>query len=167
MGKKIKQKGLKYQTNKYTYDFKQFEKIRFFGDNIYTGKVNIDEAEMNQSNLLENVVKFNNNSRPKSKEHREKRDIYESTYGFHEGRKLTLSAFKNRIFQIKATQDEELKRLTPKQMLQRLPISLAKVKVANTSENSLNEISQIIYSLYQPKEITKKVYNNFMNSIKI
>ena len=53
---------------------------------------------------------------------------------------------------------------TPKQMLQRLPIALAQVKAGNTSKNLLNEIPQIIYSLYQVKEITKKVYGNIMNS---
>ena len=52
-------------------------------------------------------------------------------------------------------------------MLQRLPIALAQVKAGNTSENLLNEIRQIIYSLYQAKEITKKVYSNIMNSIKV
>ena len=52
-------------------------------------------------------------------------------------------------------------------MLQRLPIALAQVKVGKTSENLLNEIRQIIYSLYQAKETTKKVYNNIMNSIKL
>ena len=52
-------------------------------------------------------------------------------------------------------------------MLQRLPIDLAKVKAGNTSENLLNEIRQIIYSLYQEKEVTKKVYNNIMNSVKL
>ena len=52
-------------------------------------------------------------------------------------------------------------------MLQRLPIALAQVKAGNTSENLLNQIRQIIYSLYQEKEITKKVYNNIMNSIKL
>ena len=60
-----------------------------------------------------------------------------------------------------------LKILTPKQMLQRFPIALAQVKAGNTSENLLNEIRQIIYSLYQAKEITKKVYNNKMNLIKL
>ena len=52
-------------------------------------------------------------------------------------------------------------------MLQRLPIALAQVNTANTSENLLNEIRQIIYSLHWAKEITKKVYNNIMNSIKL
>ena len=41
--------------------------------------------------------------------------------------------------------------LTPKQMLQRLPIALAQVKAGNSSENLLNEIRQITYSLYQSK----------------
>ena len=53
-------------------------------------------------------------------------------------------------------------------MLQRLQIALAQVKAGNTSENLLNEIRQILYSLYQAKEvIKKKVYNNIMNSIKL
>ena len=60
-----------------------------------------------------------------------------------------------------------LKILTPKQMLQRLSITLAQVKAGNTSEDLLNEIRQIIYSLYRANEITKKVYNNIMNSIKV
>ena len=48
----------------------------------------------------------------------------------------------------KSKYGEGLKILTPKQMLQRLPIALAQVKAGNTSENLLNEIRQIIYSLY-------------------
>ena len=52
-------------------------------------------------------------------------------------------------------------------MLQRLPIALAHVKAGNTFENLLNEIRQIIYCLCQAEEITKKVYNNIMNSIKL
>ena len=66
----------------------------------------------------------------------------------------------------KATKGTGLKILTPKQMLQRLPIALAQVKAGNNSENLLNEIKQIVYSLYQSKEITKKVYNNIIKSIK-
>ena len=55
--------------------------------------------------------------------------------------------------------------LTPKQMLQRLPIALAQVKAGNDSEKLLNEIRQIVYSFYQSKEITKKVYNKIIKSI--
>ena len=62
--------------------------------------------------------------------------------------------------------NEILKILTPNQMLKRLPIALAQVKASNNSESLLNEIRQIVYSLYPSKEITKKVYNNIINSIK-
>ena len=41
-----------------------------------------------------------------------------------------------------------------RQMLQRLPIAFPLVTSCNTSENLLNEIRQIIYSLYQAKEVT-------------
>ena len=57
-----------------------------------------------------------------------------------------------------------IKILTPKQMLQRLPTAFAS---AFASENLLNEIRQIIYSLYQAKEISNRVYNNIMNSRKL
>ena len=60
-----------------------------------------------------------------------------------------------------------LKILTPRQMLQRLPIALAQVKAGNNSENLLNEIRQIVYSLYQSKQITKKVYNSIIKSINV
>ena len=51
----------------------------------------------------------------------------------------------------KATKETGLKLLTPKHMLQRLPIALAQVKAGNNSESLLNEIRQ------------KKIYNNISN----
>ena len=63
------------------------------------------------------------------------------------------------------TKGTGLKILTPKQMLQRLPIALAQVKAGNNSESLLNEIRQIVYSLYQPKQITKRVCNHIIESI--
>ena len=50
-------------------------------------------------------------------------------------------------------------------MLRRLPIALVQIKAGNISANLLNEIRQIIYSLYQTKEIAKRVYTKIMNSI--
>ena len=52
----------------------------------------------------------------------------------------------------KATEREGLKVLSHKQMLQKLPIALAQVKAANTSENLLNKIRQIVYLLYRAKK---------------
>ena len=42
-------------------------------------------------------------------------------------------------------------------MLQGLPIALAQVKASNNSESLLNEIRQIVYSLYQSKQVTKSI----------
>ena len=67
----------------------------------------------------------------------------------------------------KATKGTVLKILTSKQMLQRLPIALEQVKAGNNSEKLLNQIRQIVYSLYQSKEITKKVYYNIIKSIQL
>ena len=67
-----------------------------------------------------------------------------------------------KIFTIKI---KGIKILTPKQMFQRLPIALAQVKAGINSKSLLNEIRQIVYSLYQSKQITKKVYNNIIKSI--
>ena len=51
---------------------------------------------------------------------------------------------------------KRIKILTPKQMLQGLPVALAQVKAGNTSENLINKIRQIVYSLHREKEVTKK-----------
>ena len=94
---------------------------------------------------------------------------------------MVLTAFKSGIFQVskesqegegasktsRANAGERIKILTPNQMLKRLPIALAQVKAGNNSESLLNEIRQIVYSLYRSKEITKKAYNNIINSIKV
>ena len=96
---------------------------------------------------------------------------------------MVLNAFRSRIFPLQPTQGlgnsgisgrvanvsdrSHLKMLTPKQILQRLSIALAQAKTGTKSENLLDEIRQTIYSLYRAKEISKKVYNNIMNSIKL
>ena len=68
---------------------------------------------------------------------------------------------------LKATKGTGLTILTPKQMLPILPIPFAQVKAGSNSETLLNEIRKIVYSLYQSKEITKKVYNNIIKSIQL
>ena len=67
----------------------------------------------------------------------------------------------------KTKQRAWLKILFPKQILQRLPKALAQVKASNDSEDLLNKIRQIVYSLYQTKNITKNVCNNIIKSRKL
>ena len=93
---------MKYKTCEYAHNFQQFETIRSFGDNIYTGKTNIHEAQMDQSNLLKNIVKFDYKSTPRSNKDKEEKKIHMHT--LCEGRESPLNDFKIGIFPIKATQ---------------------------------------------------------------
>ena len=77
-------------------------------------------------------------------------------YKFWEGREKFFDAVESKIFLTKSKgagilnpDHSRLKILTPKQMLQRLPMALAQVKAGNNSESLLNEIRQIVYSLIQ------------------
>ena len=72
----IKRNYLKYETNKYIFDFQQFETVRSFGDNIYTGKSSIDEAQMDQSNFLESMVQCDNKTRQNKKNVTKKRKYF-------------------------------------------------------------------------------------------
>ena len=98
---KIERKDLKYKINKYLSDCQQFERVRSFGDSIYTSKITIDGADMDQTNLLENIATFNNKSKPKTKESKDKkRNTFDSVNALYERRELTLNAFRSGIFNI-------------------------------------------------------------------
>ena len=62
-------------------------------------------------------------------------------------------------------QGQGLKMLTPNQMLSRLPIALAQLKAGNNSQKLINEIRQLLYSLYRSKKLTKTIYNHLINTI--
>ena len=88
---------------------------------------------MDQTNLLENIVKFNNKSRPKTKKGNDKKqNTFDSVNTLYEGRELTLNAFRSGIFPIKATQGKGRPR-----MLASHPLDLAKqLKIFMNPKNS-------------------------------
>ena len=95
-------------------------------------------------------------------------------HNFFEVREKILDAFESKISLTKSKgggilnpYHSKLIILTYKQILQKLPIALAQVKAGNNSESLLNEIRKNVYSLYQSKQITKKVYNNIIKSIQL
>ena len=170
----IDREKLIYKSNKYIHDFRNFQTIRTFGEDIYEGEITFEEAADDQSDLLNSIRDFKNKKWPQNNtKNQEKEIILENLYNFFEGREKVLNGFKSKIFLTKSkgsgilnnNNRSKLKILTPKQMFQRLPIALAQVKAGNNWENLLNEIRQIAYSLYQSKQITKKVYNNIIKSI--
>ena len=87
---------------------------------------------MDQANLLENMIKFNNKSRLKSQEDKDKkRNTFDCVSALYEGRELSLNAFRKGMFSFKGKKGNRLKILTPKQIIQRLLIigKLAKLKL--------------------------------------
>ena len=106
----------------------------------------------------------------------EQKEVINNLEKFYNSREEVINFFSDCIEMLSdansdAKQDETketgFKILTPKQVFQRLPIALAQVKAGNNSESLLNEIRQIVYSLYQSKQITKKIYNNIIKSIQL
>ena len=173
--KTVDKEKLTYKESEYTYSFQIFQTIRTFGRDICSGEITLKEADENQANLLDEIMNFKKKAKPQDPEkNREKKDVLRNLHNFFEGREKVLNAFDSKIFPIKTkgsgyleSKPSNIKILTPKQMLQRLPIALAQIKAGNNSKGLLNEIRQVLYSLYQSKEITKKVYNNILKSIKV
>ena len=156
-------------TNK-TYDFRNFKAIPAFGNEIRNNFIGLETANIEQANLLSYIYDFTKKPRPRNNKQRKlQAGVTDSMTSLFQGREMVINAFKSGIFQSskESQEGEGLKILKPNQMLKRLPIALAQVKAGNNSESLLNEIRHIVHSLHRSKEITKKVYNNIINSIKV
>ena len=136
--------------------------------NIKDGKISVKQAKniQNEYNKLLNLIRRGN----KNLEQRENLNNINNLYNARDMAIKFIEDYGSMILEAKriAKQESEgLKILTLNQMLKRLPIAFAQIKAGNNSQSLLNEIRQIAYSLYRSKEITKKVYNNIINSIKV
>ena len=58
--------NLFYESSKHIYDFKIFKTIRSFGDSIYNHKIEKNEVNQEQADLLEYILSFNGKNRSKS-----------------------------------------------------------------------------------------------------
>ena len=131
--------------------------------------MSLEEVKIHQQNYLDylNIIRKGN----KNKEQRKTLANINILYNARNNAIKFIEDYGSMILEAKKLVREQegtgLKILTPNQMLKRLPIALAQIKAGNNSESLLNQIRQIVYSLYRSKEITKKVYNNIINSIKV
>ena len=64
----IDREKLVYKSKKYAYDFRKFQTIRTFGEDIYEGVITFKEADEDQSDLTNEIVNFRNKTRPKGLE---------------------------------------------------------------------------------------------------
>ena len=180
--KKVDRNKMVYEGTNKTYDFRKFKTIRAFGNGIRNNVIDMNTANEEQNELLEYINRFKSRTKPNNPESKIfKKYVLDNAKALPEGREMVFKAFESGIFRkleklqegkganemSRVNASKRLKRLTTNQMLKRLPIALAQVKAGNNSESLLNEIRQIVYSLYRSKEITKKVYNNIINSIKV
>ena len=122
---------------------------------IKNNQIKFSEVKNKQNNFLKklNEVKIGKNDDAKE-------EVIDNLNKFYNSREEVINFFRDYIEMLSdanydskqnETKGKGLKILTPKQMLQRLPIALAQVKARSNSESLLNEIRQIVYSLYQSK----------------
>ena len=143
----------RYKGNTADVSFDKFDNALDIIDKTRNGKTDLADVKNNQEKFksyLGEIKKGNN--KHKSKEQRNTSFNIEMLYKarneaitFYDYYSLMMSEAKTKA---RATKGTGLKISTPKQMLRRLPIALAQVKAGNNSESLLNEIRQIVYSLY-------------------
>ena len=151
-------------------DFSIYNNAISIFDMIKNKEISLSHAEENQANLKSNLADIKVDGKKNSAQ----KKLIKNVENFRDSRQAVIDFYKdyssmviNAAYDAKQQKGTGLKLLTPKQMLQRLPIALAQIKPGNNSEILLNEIRQIVHYLYKSKEITKKVYNNIIKSIKV
>ena len=77
--KNVDREKLIYETNEYTYSFKNFQTIKTFGRDIYEGKITIEEADKYQTDLLVEIKGFRKNTKPRSQEKNKKKKFFLKT----------------------------------------------------------------------------------------
>ena len=129
-------------------------------NNIKKGKISMDKAIEQQYNFRRylNFIRIGNKNDNQKRTLANINVFYNARdnaiHFIHDYGRMILEAREQAFIE---QEGKGLKILTLNQMLKRLPIALAQVKAGNNSESLLNEIRQIVYSLYRSKEITKKV----------
>ena len=142
--------------------FYEYRDSKELFNGIIDNQINLDDALKRQNKLLRKIsnVKIGKKTDNKKKVINNLENFYiskEETINFYRdyGKMVLDAAYKSKQNE---TEGKGLEILTPKQMLQRLTIAVA-------LESLLNEIRQIIYFLYESKQITKKLCNNIIKSI--
>ena len=140
------------------YNFSELIDPLTFLNEIKKGKMSLEEAK----NYQQNYLNYLNIIRKGSKNANQKITLANINIHFN-ARNNAIKFIENygsMILEAKKLAKEQegtgLKILTSNQMLKRLPVALAQIKAGNNSESLLNEIRQIVYSLYRSRKLLKK-----------
>ena len=122
---------------------------------IKNNQIKFSEVKNKQNNFLKKLNEVKIGKKDDAKE-----EVIDNLNKFYNSREEVINFFRDYIEMLSdanydskqnETKGKGLKILTPKEMLQRLPIALAQVKARSNSESLLNEIRKIVYSMYQSK----------------
>ena len=171
LNNKIDHNNLKYVdiSSGDEYSFDKLDDPLVLLNDIKKGKISLEEAKNQQQNYYNSLNKI----RRGNKNVDQKKVLANINILFNARNNAInfIEDYGSMILEAKKLAKEQegtgLNILTPNQMLKRLPIALAQIKAGDNSESLFNEIKQIAYSLYRSKEITKKVYNNIIKSLKV
>ena len=159
-----------YKGSNEPIDFYEYKGMMNIFKNIHSGNKTLEDIEQEQNKFKKeiNIIKQGN---PKKRSEKQKETI-DNIENLYKSRQEVVNMFNNYARNVSKSihkakhEGKGLKILAPNQMFKRLSIALAQIKAGNNSESLLNEIRQIVYSLYLSKKITKMLYNNIINSIK-
>ena len=168
--RKVDRSKMVYEASIETYDFRKFKIMRVFGNEIKNNIIDMSMANDVSDQLLRYINKLESKTKPRNQESEKVQEgVLNSARAPLKGIEMVFKAFESGIFlnPEESKQGKGLKVLTSNQVLKRLPIALAQIKTGNNSESLLTEIRKIVYSLHRSKEVTKKVYNNIIKSIKV
>ena len=77
--KDVDREKLVQDTGKYTYDFRTFNTIRTFGEDIYDGKITLEEADEDQTDLADKINEFTKEERPKNYDKKQEKKLLQKT----------------------------------------------------------------------------------------
>ena len=94
---------LVYETDEYTYSFKNVQTIKTFARDIYEGEITIKEADEYQTDLLTEILDLRKYTKPRSEEKKQEKEIVlQNLYKLFEGKGKILNAFESKIFLVKS-----------------------------------------------------------------
>ena len=152
--------NISYDKNKNKFSTEEITKSL---DRLHNKLINFSEFNEEYNKYMDNVVKFDYykfEKEPGSVSANQKR-----MRRYVKNLKDIVDFYNLKSCSDTSKKGEELKILTNKQMLNRLPILLAQIQAGNNSIKLKNETRQILYSLHRSKALTKTVYNKLIKSI--
>ena len=97
--KNVDREKLLYKASENTYDFRIFNTIRTFGEDIYIGKITSEESDEDQSDLAVEINKFIKETKPKNYDKKqEKKIVIKNLRDFFNERKWFLVGLKAKYF---------------------------------------------------------------------